>query len=97
MRGKSSSWTTPTDGSPWASACVIHCPPNGASCSSGDRLFDRLAVVPEFGNDDIGRQHQACDARGILQRGANDQGRIDDAGLDEVLVFAGGGVEAERG
>src|SRR3546814_12695844 len=33
---------------------------------------------------------------GVLERGADDLGRVDDAGRDEVLVNLGLGVEAQR-
>ena len=36
-----------------------------------------------------------ADAGGVLQRRADDLGRVDDAGLDQVLVLLGLGVEAE--
>ena len=45
----------------------------------------------------FGRQHEAGD-RGCVQQGsAGDLGRVDDAGLDQVLVLVGAGVVAEVG
>src|SRR5579862_4469572 len=45
-------------------------------------------------DDAIGCQQQNCDFTGVLQGGALDLGRRDDAGLDDVNVFAGQGVPA---
>ena len=39
---------------------------------------------------------RAGDGRRVLQRRAGDLGRVDDAGLEQVLELAGGGVEADR-
>src|SRR4051812_13331044 len=44
----------------------------------------------------FGREQQARDGRGVLERGARDLGRVDDAGLDQVLVGLGQRVVAER-
>src|SRR5690606_7715552 len=38
----------------------------------------------------------ARDRRGVLRRRAHDLGRVDDAGLDQILVLLGRRVEAER-
>ena len=42
-----------------------------------------------LGDQGLGGQHQARDAGRVLQRRAHDLGRIDDAGLDQVLVHLG--------
>ena len=42
----------------------------------------------------VGREDHRGDRRGVAQRGPGDLDRVDDAGLDQVLVVAGGGVEA---
>ena len=42
----------------------------------------------------LGGEEQGGDRRRVLQRRASDLGRVDDAGLEEVLELAGGGVEA---
>ena len=51
--------------------------------SSGISLITRL-----------GGEHQAGDRRGVLQGGADDLGRVDDAGLDMFDELLGLGVEA---
>src|SRR5271166_2175518 len=43
----------------------------------------------------FGRQHQRRDGAGILQGGAHDLGRVEHAGLDQILVLVGEGVVAE--
>src|ERR1700730_3483819 len=48
------------------------------------------------GDDGLGGEEQRRDRRRVLQRGARHLRRVDDPGLDEVLVVAGGGVEALR-
>src|SRR5580658_927090 len=40
-------------------------------------------------------KHQSGDRRSILERRASDLGRIDDAGLHQILILIGGGVETE--
>ena len=42
----------------------------------------------------LGREQEPGDRRRVLQRGAGHLGRVDDAGLDQVLELAGEGVEA---
>ena len=42
----------------------------------------------------FGREQQRRDRRGVLQRRADDLRRVDDAGLDQVLVGVGQRVEA---
>src|SRR5580692_7868598 len=48
-----------------------------------------------LGDGDLGGQHHSGDARSVLQRHANDLCRIDHAGLEQVFVLVGGGVEPE--
>ena len=47
-----------------------------------------------LGDHRFGGQEQAGDGRGVLERAAGHLGGIDDAGLDEVFVLAGGDVVA---
>src|SRR4051812_2709830 len=56
----------------------------------GGRLFLFLLLDDQG----LGRQEQGGDGGGVLQGGAGDLDRVDDAGLDQVAVLAGGGVEA---
>src|SRR3954469_22553854 len=60
-----------------------------AGAASGSRVLLRLV-----GDDGLGREEQARDRRGVLQRGARDLRRVDDALGDEVDVLAVGRVEA---
>src|SRR5258708_15927932 len=46
------------------------------------------------GDQRLGGEQDAGDAGGVLQRDASDLGRVDDARLEPVLVFPGGGVLA---
>lgn len=57
----------------------------------------RLLLLLDFNNRRFGRQEQARDARGVLQRNALDLGGDDDAELHHVAVFVGEGVVAEVG
>ncbi len=43
----------------------------------------------------FGRQEKACDTGGVLQRRAGYPGRVDDAGLNKILVCFSLDVEAE--
>ena len=54
----------------------------------------RFFLLGQLGDQRFGGEQQAGDGRGVLQRGAGDLRRIDDAGLHEVFVFAGGDVVA---
>src|SRR3546814_717235 len=47
-------------------------------------------------DEHLGGEEQGCDRRCVLQRRTGDLGRVDDAGLEQVLELAGGGVEAGR-
>src|SRR5262249_6762848 len=58
----------------------------------GRALFLLLGLL---GHQRLGGQHQRGHRRGILERAADDLGRIDDARLDQILVLLGGGVEPE--
>src|SRR4029079_8891974 len=46
-------------------------------------------LLRRLGDHRLGRDHQAGDRRGVLQRGTRDLGRIEDAHLDHVAVLAG--------
>src|SRR5690606_4958853 len=69
---------------------------NGASVgvavavARGGRLFLFLLLDDQG----LGREEQGGDGGGVLQGGAGDLDRVDDAGLDQVRVLAGGGVVA---
>ena len=54
----------------------------------------RGCVFLEFGDEDVGGEHEAGDAGGVDEGRLGDEGGIEDAGLHEVEVLAGGGVEA---
>jgi hypothetical protein len=45
-----------------------------------------------FCDQRLGGQHERGDRGGVLERDANDLGRIDDTGRDEILVAIGSGV-----
>src|SRR3954467_3370544 len=53
-------------------------------------------LLRTLGDHRLGRQEEGCDGRRVLQRGANDLGRVDHAGLDEVTVLERLRVEAKR-
>src|SRR5258708_7461571 len=54
-----------------------------------------LVLLLLLHHDALGREEQARDGRGVLQRGPGDLGRVDDAGRDQVLELPRLGVEAE--
>ena len=54
----------------------------------------RRSLLGLVGDDGLGGEEQRGDRRGVLQRGAGDLRRVDDARGDEVDVLAGRGVEA---
>ena len=54
----------------------------------------RLFLLRHLGDEAFGGEQQAGDRRRVLQRGAGDLRRVDDAGLDEVFVLVGGDVVA---
>ncbi len=66
------------------------CRPSAAA--AGHR--HRGLLLRHFGDHRLGGDEEACDGGRVLQRGAHDLGRIDDAGLDHVDVFVGLRVEA---
>src|SRR5471032_1934955 len=51
-----------------------------------------LFLLGQLGHDAFGREEQAADGSRVLQRGAGHLGRINDASLDEVDIFAGRNV-----
>src|SRR5262245_25231099 len=55
-----------------------------------------LLLLGLLGHHGLRREEQTRHRRGVLQRGAYDLGGIEHAGLHQVLVFLGGGVEPER-
>src|SRR3954465_14911687 len=57
----------------------------------------RSVLLRLVGDDGLGGEEERRDGGGVLQRRAGDLGRVDDAGLDQVHVLAGGGVEAPAG
>ena len=63
---------------------------HAAAARHGRRLL--LGLV---GDEALGGEDQGGDRRRVLQRRPGDLGRVDDAGLDQVLELAGGGVEAD--
>ncbi len=64
--------------------------PSGAVAMTGVVVL----ALRGFDDDAIRRQQKDRDFRRVLQGGALDFRRRDDAGLDDVHVFAGEGVEA---
>ena len=53
-----------------------------------------LVLLRGFGDQGVAGQQQRRDAGRVLQGGAGDLGRVDDAGLDQVFVLVGRGVVA---
>ena len=60
--------------------------------SAGSR---RRLVGLAFGDERLGGEHQADNAGRVLQGGAHDLHRVDDALVEQVAVFTGGGVVTE--
>ena len=86
----------PREQAPWAFGFktipgLIH-PAHPAPARGTGRLG---FVFLDLADDRVGRQQQSRDARGILQGGAFDLCRDDDAHFDHVAVFVGQGVVAE--
>src|SRR5690606_32297006 len=54
-----------------------------------------LLGLGRLGDERVGGEEEARDARGVLERGADDLGGVDHARGDQILVGLGGGVEAE--
>src|SRR5271167_4329386 len=61
------------------------------SAAAGSALFVGL-----LGHHALGGEQQARDRRRILQRAANDFGRVDDSSLHQILELLAGRVESER-
>src|SRR5262249_36608633 len=55
----------------------------------------RRLLLRHFGDHGLGGDQEACDRGRVLQRSAHHLGRVDDALLHQVDIFAGLGVEAE--
>src|SRR5688572_5831056 len=53
-----------------------------------------LVLLRRLCDEGVCSQQQGGDAGGILQRGTGDLGRVDDAGLHQILVLVGRGVVA---
>src|SRR5262249_15400027 len=54
-----------------------------------------LLLFRKFGDQSLGGKHEASDGAGVLQCGASDLGRIDDASLDQIFELAGLSIESE--
>jgi hypothetical protein len=67
---------------------VVH-----AAAARGMRR-SRILLLRQLGDHALGREQQPGDRGRVLQRRAGDLGRVDDAGLDEVLVLVGRDVVA---
>src|SRR5690606_25062236 len=70
-------------------AHATHASGHAARHSAARALF--LGLV---GDDGFGGEQETGDRGRVLQGSARDLGRVDDAGLDQVLELAGGSVEA---
>ena len=58
----------------------------GAASRAGRRF---LLLLGNLGDERFGGEQERRDRRRVLQRRAHDLGRVDDAGLDQVLVLVG--------
>src|SRR5690606_35803997 len=76
----------------WRSGSEVHAAHATGRVGSAGLLLLRLV-----GDHGLGGQEQAGDGSGVLQRRAGDLGRVDDAGLQQVLVLAGRGVQTGTG
>src|SRR4051812_12826114 len=56
----------------------------------------RLLLLRTLGDEGLGGEEERRDGRRVLERGAHDLGRVDDAGVHQVLELAGRAVPAER-
>ncbi len=65
-----------------------------ATHSATTRRHRRALLLRLLGDHGFGRHQQAGHRGGVLQRGAHDLGRVDDAGLHQVLELTGLGVVA---
>ena len=61
---------------------------------AGDVVVAFVARDGLVDDDGLGGEEQTGDGSRVLQGRPGDLGRVDDAGLEQVLVVAGGGVEA---
>src|SRR3546814_5075528 len=61
---------------------------------SSDVCSSDLICLWKLGHERLGSDEQRGDRAGVLEGGTHDLGRIDDARLHQVFIFAGGGVEA---
>src|SRR5438552_3271389 len=68
----------------------VHVPAHATRAGCG-----RLFLLRKLVHKRLRGQHQGGDAGSVLQRGAGDLGRVDDAGLEHVHPLAGVGVEAD--
>ena len=73
-----------------ACCCLVH-PAHAAARRTGRGRLVFLLLHHHA----LGGEQKAGDRRGVLQRRAGDLGRVDDAGLDQILVGIGRGVVAE--
>src|SRR6266571_1339579 len=73
----------------------VHVPAHAARTARHAR--GRLLFLGDLVNHRLRGQHQTRDAGRVLQGGAGDLGRVDDAGLEHVDPLAGVGIEADRG
>src|SRR6185312_1615437 len=55
----------------------------------------RLLVFRNIGDKGLSGQHERCDRSGVLQSGAGDLGRVNDAGFYQVLELIALGVVAK--
>ena len=76
----------------WETGSEIHA---AHATHAAARRHRRLVLLRGLGHHGFGGDHQARDGSRILQRGAGDLGRVQDAELDHVAVLAVGGVVAE--
>jgi len=67
---------------------VVHSA-HAAHAAAGRAACRGLVLLRQLGHDAFGREEQAADGGRVLQRGAGHLGRVDDAGLDQVGIFAG--------
>ena len=70
---------------------AAHAAHSAHAAVTGDRGFFLLG---DLGDEAFGGEEQTGDGRGVLEGAARDLLRVDDAGLEEVDVFAGGNVVA---
>src|SRR5262249_24843310 len=68
-----------------------------AGAGAAGRAAPSLFLLRLLGDERLGGEHEARDRRGVLEGGADDLARVDDAGLDEILILEARGIEAEAG